>query len=310
MRRLRDWRSDPEGAPGTDTGDYLVLHSYSYDFAGRLASDTDAMGRRLEYTYYRDDLLHKITMEGVRNPIGTRRDYVVEERTYDAAPTSTCTHKIEANGTRTTQFTYDGAGKLLTSVEDPAGLNRTTTMAYDGNGNVRRTIRAGKASNVPWPVAAVSETVDYTYDNDGNLRTERVLAGSEIRTTNYTYDQRGLRLSVTDPRGPRWASPAPTRRPSPPPTATTNSAARSARPAGPSQRRATVTRRPRSGPRSRSATTPSASGSPVGIHEDSSPGPSTTSSASPGARRRPVLPAARCERADHAGDPQPLRRAG
>ena len=33
---LRDWRGDPQGAP--DTGDYLVLHSYSYDFAGRLAS--------------------------------------------------------------------------------------------------------------------------------------------------------------------------------------------------------------------------------------------------------------------------------
>ncbi|MGW0505907.1 LamG-like jellyroll fold domain-containing protein [Micromonospora sp. NPDC003241] len=197
--RLRDWRSDPAGAPGTGTGDYLVLHAYSYDFAGRLASDTDAMGRRLEYTYYRDDLLHQITMKGFRNPDGTKRDYVVEENTYDAA--GNLTRKVEANGTRTSQFTYDRAGKVLTSVLDPAGLARTTTMTYDANGNVRRTTHSGKASNVPWLVPVVNETVDYTYDNDGNLLTERVVAGTETRSTSYTYDRRGLRLSVTDPRG-------------------------------------------------------------------------------------------------------------
>ncbi|MER7459558.1 polymorphic toxin-type HINT domain-containing protein [Micromonospora sp. NPDC126480] len=197
--RLRDWRSDPEGAPGTGTGDYLVLHSYSYDFAGRLASDTDAMGRRLEYTYYRDDLLHKIAMKDFRNPDGSKRDYVVEENTYDAA--GNLTVKKEANGTRTSQFTYDNAGKVLTSVIDPGGLARTTTTAYDLNGNVTRTTRTGKASNVPWAVPVVSETVDYTYDNDGNLLTEKVTAGSESRTTSYTYDRRGLRLTVTDPRG-------------------------------------------------------------------------------------------------------------
>ncbi|MGN9778320.1 DNRLRE domain-containing protein [Micromonospora sp. H33] len=197
--RLRDWRSDPEGAPGTGTGDYLVLHSYSYDFAGRLASDTDAMGRRLEYTYYRDDLLHKITMKGFRNPDGTTRDYVVEQRTYDAA--GNIARKIEANGTRTTDFTYDRAGKVLTSVQDPGGLARTSTMAYDLNGNVTRTTRSGKASNVPWAVLVVSETVDYTYDDAGNVLTEKVTAGSETRTTSYTYDRRGLRLTVTDPRG-------------------------------------------------------------------------------------------------------------
>ena len=83
--RLRDWRSDPEGAPGTGTGDYLVLHRYIYDFAGRLASDTDAMGRRLEYEYYRDDLLQKVTLKDFHNPDGSKRDYVVEENTYDGA---------------------------------------------------------------------------------------------------------------------------------------------------------------------------------------------------------------------------------
>ncbi|WP_243706209.1 LamG-like jellyroll fold domain-containing protein [Micromonospora sp. KC721] len=197
--RLRDWRSDPEGAPRTGTGDYLVLHSYSYDMAGRLASDTDAMKRRLEYTYYRDDLLHKITMKGFRNPDDSERDYVVEERTYDAA--GNLTLKKEANGRRTTQFTYDRAGKVLTSVIDPGGLSRTTTMAYDPNGNVTRTTRGGRWSNVPWFVPVESEVVDYTYDDAGNLLTEKVSSDSETRTTSYTYDRRGLRVTATDPRG-------------------------------------------------------------------------------------------------------------
>ncbi|MGV9979924.1 LamG-like jellyroll fold domain-containing protein [Micromonospora wenchangensis] len=199
--RLRDWRSDPEGAPGTGTGDYLVLHRYIYDFAGRLASDTDAMGRRLEYQYYRDDLLQKVTLKDFHNPDGSKRDYVVEENTYDGA--GHLTRKAEANGTQVTQHAYDRAGKLTSTVVDPGGLARTNTFAYDGNGNTTRTTRTGKTSNLPWFVLlGVTETVDYTYDDAGNLLTEKIIGdGSRTRLTSYTYDQRGLRTSATDPRG-------------------------------------------------------------------------------------------------------------
>ncbi|WP_052744834.1 LamG-like jellyroll fold domain-containing protein [Micromonospora sp. HK10] len=197
--RLRDWRSDPPGSPGTGTGDYLVLHSYSYDFAGRLASDTDAMGRRLEYLYYRDDLLQKITLKGFHNSDGTTRDYVVEENTYDGA--GNLTRKVGGNGTQTTTYTPDRAGKVTSTVVDPGGLQRTTTLTYDLNGNVTRSVRTGNPSNLPWFVPVTSETVDYTYDDAGNVLTEKVIAGSESRITSYTYDQRGLRLTATDPRG-------------------------------------------------------------------------------------------------------------
>ncbi|MCT2278010.1 DNRLRE domain-containing protein [Micromonospora chalcea] len=197
--RLRDWRSDPAGSPGTGTGDYLVLHSYSYDFAGRLASDTDAMGRRLEYEYYRDDLLHKITLKGFRNPDGTRRDYVVEENTYDGA--GNVTRKVAGNGTQVTDYTPDRSGKVTSSVVDPSGLRRTTTLTYDENGNVTKSVRTGNPSNLPWTVAVTSETVEYTHDNAGNVRTEKVVADGQSRITSYTYDERGLRLTETDPRG-------------------------------------------------------------------------------------------------------------
>ncbi|MFI5837254.1 LamG-like jellyroll fold domain-containing protein [Micromonospora sp. NPDC051300] len=197
--RLRDWRSDPAGSPGTGTGDYLVLHSYSYDFAGRLASDTDAMGRRLEYQYYRDDLLQKITLKGFHNPDGTTRDYLVEENTYDGA--GNLTRKVGANGTQTTDYTPDRAGKTTSTVVDPTGLRRSTTVTYDPNGNVTKSVLTGNPSNVPWTTAVASETVEYTHDDAGNVRTEKVMNGSEARIISYTYDQRGLRKTVTDPRG-------------------------------------------------------------------------------------------------------------
>ena len=197
--RLRDWRSDPAGTPGTGTGDYLVLHSYSYDFAGRLASDTDAMGRRLEYKYYRDDLLEKITLKDFRNPDGSKRDYVVEQNTYDGA--GNVTRKVGANGTQITDHTPDKAGKVASTVLDPTGVRRTNTFTYDYNGNVKQTVRTGNPSNLNWEVLATSEVVDYTYDDAGNVLTEKVTAGSSTRVTSYTYDRRGLRTSVTDPRG-------------------------------------------------------------------------------------------------------------
>ncbi|MEV4659511.1 LamG-like jellyroll fold domain-containing protein [Micromonospora sp. NPDC049301] len=197
--RLRDWRSDPAGSPGTGTGDYLVLHSYSYDFAGRLASDTDAMGRRLEYQYYRDDLLQKITLKGFRNPDGTKRDYVVEENTYDGA--GNVTRKVAANGTQITDHVPDKTGKVKSTVVDPTGVRRSNSFTYDLNGNVTQTVRSGNPSNLNWSVLAASEVVGYTYDDSGNVLTEKVTAGAETRVTSYTYDKRGLRTSVTDPRG-------------------------------------------------------------------------------------------------------------
>ena len=198
--RLRDWRGDPPGSPGTVTGDYLVLHSYSYDHAGRLASDTDAMGRRIEYQYYRDDLLHRTVLKGFHNPDGSTRDYVVTENGYDGA--GNLVRTVEGNGKLTTQHTLDKAGKVSKTVVDPTGLARVNNFTYDGNGNVRTTSRSGKYSNVPWLVPANdAEQVAYEYDDGGNVKKETVTAGTATRITTYTYDRRGLLLTETDPRG-------------------------------------------------------------------------------------------------------------
>ena len=197
--RLRNWHSDPAGSPATGTGDYLVLHSYSYDYAGRLASDTDAMGRRLEYEYYSDDLLKRTVLKNFHDPTGTTRDYVVEADTYDGG--GFLTKRVEGNGALTTTHTVDKAGKVTATVVDPGKVNRTNTFVFDANGNVTRTTQTGNSSNVPGFDSHPVEQVDYTYDDAGNQIKETVTAGSQTRVSSYTYDRRGLRLSATDPRG-------------------------------------------------------------------------------------------------------------
>ncbi|SFQ99982.1 RHS repeat-associated core domain-containing protein [Lentzea waywayandensis] len=195
--RLRDWRSDPEGAPAT--GDHLVLKAYSYDFAGRLASETDAMGRRTEYTYFDDGLLAKAVLKKFRNPDGTTRDFVLEDNTYDAAGNPV--KQVRANGKTVKTSTYDKLGRVATATADPSGLMRSTAFTYDGNGNVKTVTTTGKPSNVPWITGNSQEQVSYDYDDADNLIQETVTNGTVSRVTKTKYDQRGLATSTVDPRG-------------------------------------------------------------------------------------------------------------
>ena len=194
--RLRAYTGDDQGGL---VGDYLVVSSYSYDFAGRRASETDAMGRRLEYQYYGDDRLWKTILKSYRGADGVPRDYVVEENFYDNAGNPT--KKVTGNGTMTLSQTYDRGGDLVSTVEDPGGLARTTNYIYDQGGNVTRVSQSGRASNVPWPMSTAPEVVDYLYDDAGNAVRETASSGTEPLVTTSTYDQRGLQLSTTDPRG-------------------------------------------------------------------------------------------------------------
>lgn len=197
--RLRDWHSDPAGAPATGTGDYLVLRSYSYDLAGRPASITDAMGRRVESVYYRDGLLQKSVLKNFHSPDGTTRDFVLEDNQYDGA--GLLTQQVTDNGKLTTRHTYDRAGRVATTVSDPGGLARTTTYTYDLAGNVTRTAMSGKPSNVPWTMPTTPETVDYLYDATGHATDETISDGTTKQLTKNTYDRRGLLIATVDPRG-------------------------------------------------------------------------------------------------------------
>jgi RHS repeat-associated protein len=197
--RLRNWHSDPAGSPAPATGDYLVLDSYSYDFGGRLVSDTDAMGRRTEYSYYQDGLLSRTVLKNFHNPDGSKRDFVLDQDTYDGA--GDLTKQVTDNGQSTVALTVDKLGRVTSTTADPGGLARTETDTYDGDGNITRVTRTGKPSNVPWTVAAVTEQVDRVYDDGDNLLDERTTAGDVTRISTYGYDKRGLQISQTEPRG-------------------------------------------------------------------------------------------------------------
>ncbi|MFD0688592.1 polymorphic toxin-type HINT domain-containing protein [Actinomadura fibrosa] len=195
--RLRDFDGDPGGAPGT--GDHLVVQANTYDYAGRLASTTDAMGHRTEYTYYGDDLPKTATLKDFQNPDGTKRDIVLSSNEYDGAGNPI--KQVTANGRTTLQNVYDNVGRLQSSTLDPNGLARRVTYQYDAGGNITQQTRVGSPSNVPWAMPAIGETVTYGYDTPGRLTKQTVSDGTTALVTSFTYDQRDLLTSMTDPRG-------------------------------------------------------------------------------------------------------------
>ncbi|MFA1551734.1 LamG-like jellyroll fold domain-containing protein [Actinomadura chokoriensis] len=195
--RLRDFDGDPEGAP--DPGDYLVVEARAYDYAGRLAATTDAMGRRTEYTYYGDDLLKATTLKNFRNSDGTKRDIVLSRYEYDGA--GNATKHVADNGKKVAENVYDNVGRIESSTLDPTGLARRISYQYDVAGNVTQETKTGSPSNVPWATPVTNETTSYVYDTPGRVTQQVVNEGNISHITSFTYDERDLMTSVTDPRG-------------------------------------------------------------------------------------------------------------
>jgi RHS repeat-associated protein len=197
--RFYDWHSDPPGTPDPGPGDYLVLNSYAYDYAGRMVRQTDAMGQQLEYSYYRDDLISKITLKDFHNPDGSKRDYVIESTTYDGA--GNVLRQEAADGDVVTENAVNRTGQVTSSVLNPTGLARRTDYVYDLAGNVTRTSFSGKPSNVPWAMSTTGQVIEYGYDVAGNLIRQTAVGATQSLTTRYQFNQRGQLIGSTDPRG-------------------------------------------------------------------------------------------------------------
>lgn len=179
---------DPENAAATS----LRLEARSYDPAGRLFSVTDAIGRRTDFGYYDDDLLATTTRIGYTGTDGTRRDVLLDKRTYD--PAGNLVEQV-APGGATTAHTFDAAGFVTTSTFDPAGLNRKTTFQRDAAGNPTRVEVRGAAN--PDRV----ETTSYQYNVlDQVVREDAHLDASTVLSTVLDRDERGLVRSSTDRR--------------------------------------------------------------------------------------------------------------
>ncbi|MEV0228095.1 RHS repeat-associated core domain-containing protein [Nonomuraea sp. NPDC050786] len=191
-KTLKGWTGSPVNPqPAKD----VVLESFSYDDGGRLAVQSDAMGRKTTFKYFNNNLLAQKTASAVKlNGSTTARDVVLEDHTYDDAGNQT--KLVTGGGKVTTEYVYDAAARLTSQTLDPGdlGLNRKTVFTYDANNNTIKTARTGAGS-------ARTEITEYAYNKTNLLTTTTVENGDVDLVSTVTYDDRGLAVASTDPRG-------------------------------------------------------------------------------------------------------------
>ncbi|WP_405523689.1 DNRLRE domain-containing protein [Streptomyces canus] len=181
------------GDPGNPTtAQDVVLDSYAYDPAGRLAEHTDAMGRTTRTTYYDDGLQAQEILAGFHDPDGSTRDLVLSDRTYDAA--GNLVGETTGNGKATTSYEIDAAGRTTAAVLDPSGLARRTAYTYDAAGDVLSQTSTGAGGTR-------TEQVTFERDVTGAVTRQSVENGADDLVTTYTVDDRGLAVAETSPRG-------------------------------------------------------------------------------------------------------------
>ncbi|WP_108724619.1 LamG-like jellyroll fold domain-containing protein [Streptosporangium minutum] len=187
---LKNWTGSPVSPQAAKD---VVLESRSYDPAGRLAAQVDAMGRKTSYAYFTDNRLSQTTADDVRlNGSTTPADVVMEANTYDAA--GNLTKQVIGGGKATTDYVYDAAGRLTSTTFDPATLKRKTAYAYDAAGNVTKKDFTGAGST------RIESTL-YAYNTLGQVTRQTVENGADDLISTSTYDDRGLLTATTDPRG-------------------------------------------------------------------------------------------------------------
>jgi RHS repeat-associated protein len=160
----------------------LVQDSRAYDPAGRLSSDTNAMGDTITYTYYDNDLQHTETATGPTNGSA-----VMDARTYDAA--GNLLTEAQDGGIQNTSYLIDAAGRVVGST----GPSGTTSLTLDGDGDILAQSVSGGADP--------TQTTNYTYDPTGHPTSETVLDGSASLVTTWTLDQAGDPERMVDPNG-------------------------------------------------------------------------------------------------------------
>ncbi|MET9066097.1 RHS repeat domain-containing protein [Streptosporangium sandarakinum] len=188
---LKNWTDSPVSPkPATD----LVLQSLSYDPGGRLAAQVDAMRRKTSYTYFADNRLSQVIADDVKlnESTTTTTDVVLEDNVYD--PAGNLTKQVKGGGKATTEYVYDAASRLTSTTFDPATLKRKTALEYDAANNVIKKTLTGADGNR-------TESTLYAYNALNQVTRQTVENGDDDLVTTNTYDDRGLLVTATDPRG-------------------------------------------------------------------------------------------------------------
>ncbi len=168
-----------------------LFETFAYDTNGFVTSQTDRGGVTTTTTYTNDGrgLVASTTQAAGTGLMRTRT--TTWHASFNVPLVITEPTGIASAPTRTTTYTYDGAGRRLTETVATAGQTaRTTTYTY----NVQ-----GRLASVDGPRSDVNDVTTYTYDANGNVYQ---MTNPKGQTTTYaSYDAHGNPTLIYNPDG-------------------------------------------------------------------------------------------------------------
>jgi len=208
-----------------------ATRTFTYDSNGYLATATDWNGNETKWTNnshgqptsiteaYGAGVARTTTISydstWVHKPYTVTKTNVTIDDRYDSTQGTLLTHKLTdttggtTNGqTRTSTYTYDATGEMLTAQTPRTDVTVKTTYTYssgalasitDPAGNVT-TINTANGTGQPTKVTDPNSVeTDFTYDNRNRMLTKTVKATPSNEVTTLTYIASGLPHVVTLP---------------------------------------------------------------------------------------------------------------
>ncbi|MBI1315161.1 hypothetical protein GC176_28040 [bacterium] len=164
----------------------LTVLTTTYDLAGRVITEEDALGRETAYEY---DDLDRQTQVTLPDPDGTGTDYTSPVMTYEYDALGNQTRVVDARGSET-EWIYDALNRVTYEVLP----NPSTGIAIDDSDQ-----SSSNPENDPSDTRT-GITTQYQYDDNGNV-TDVIDALGETTTTVYDYLNRSTTTTSPDPDG-------------------------------------------------------------------------------------------------------------